>query len=123
MDKSARGRFGEEAAAEHLMQKGYRIKETHFRAGRLGEIDIIAEKDEYICFVEVKTRSSCLYGTPSEAVNPAKQRKIKRVSLAYLNYKRIDSPNIRFDVVEVYIKAEGEALKVKDITHIENAFC
>ena len=117
------GLRGEEEAVNFLIKKGFKILCRNYRVSRMGEIDIIAEKDEYICFVEVKTRSSCLYGTPSEAVNPAKQRKIKRVSLAYLNYKRIDSPNIRFDVVEVYIKAEGEALKVKDITHIENAFC
>jgi putative endonuclease len=122
MDKNARGKFGEEAAAEYLVHKGYKIKDMHYRAGRLGEIDIIAERDEYTCFIEVKTRSSGMYGTPSEAVNPSKQKRIARVSLAYLNYKKINNANIRFDVVEVYISTEGNVIKVRDIKHIENAF-
>ena len=65
----------EHAAADYLKKSGYEILETNFRC-RIGEIDIIAEKDGIIIFVEVKLRTSTEKGMPCEAVDIKKQKKI-----------------------------------------------
>ena len=69
------GKFGESEAEHYLKKKRYKILEKNYR-GRLGEIDIIAEKKKEIIFVEVKTRKSDKFGKPYEAVDFRKQRKI-----------------------------------------------
>lgn len=103
----------EACAAEFLQQKGYRILERNFRC-RQGEIDLIAQKGEFLCFVEVKYRKSAAFGHPEEAVSYTKQAKIRRVAEFYLVYRKLpmDSP-CRFDVIAV----EGQ-----EIRHIKNAF-
>ena len=80
----------------------------------MGEIDIIAMKDEYLVFVEVKYRSTSRYGNASEAVGIRKQQTIRNVASFYLTtrYKRTDIP-CRFDVI---------AINADSITHIQNAF-
>jgi len=69
------GSQGEQAAADFLQQQGYRICARNFRVP-VGEIDIIARQGEVLAFVEVKTRHSNRYGTPAQAVNFRKQKKI-----------------------------------------------
>ena len=56
MDKAKTGSRGEVEASRYLREKGYRILAANYRC-RLGEIDIIAENEKYICFTEVKTRA------------------------------------------------------------------
>src|SRR5947209_7314149 len=68
------GRRGEEAAAEQLKAAGYRILARNYRCPS-GEIDLVAEERGVLVFVEVKTRSSAAYGSPRDAVTPAKRRK------------------------------------------------
>ena len=69
-----RGNIGEDFAADYLEKEGYKIIERNY-ATKLGEIDIIAEKDGYIAFVEVKSRAEdCMY-SPREAVTFSKQKK------------------------------------------------
>lgn len=101
-------------AANYLKEKGYSIVDTNFRV-RQGEIDIIAKDKETIVFVEVKYRNNTGSGHPLEAVGVAKQKKICKCAMFYINkYKiPIDLVSVRFDVVGI--------LKDK-ITHIENAF-
>ena len=76
------------------------VLERNYRC-RYGEIDIIAQDREAICFVEVKYRSSADFGYPSEAVNKRKQSKIIAVSNAYLSERRISDAVRRYDVVEI----------------------
>lgn len=78
------GKIGEEFAANLLELQGYRILERNFRC-RMGEIDLIAEKDGEISFVEVKTRKSARFGRPAEAVNSEKQRRMRKAAEFYLN--------------------------------------
>ncbi len=66
------GLSGEDAACQYLEQKGYKILRRNFRCYS-GEIDIIAAKGQTLSFIEVKTRSSTLYGLPREAVTFGKQ--------------------------------------------------
>lgn len=121
-NKRTFGKYGEELALKHLKEKGYIIKEINFRTGRLGEIDIIAENQEYICFIEVKTRTSLIFGTPAESVGYKKQENIRKLAWTYLKLNGIKNKPIRFDIVEVTgIKKEGMFIPDK-INIIQNAF-
>ena len=112
------GDFGEKAAREYLEDHDYEIIETNFRL-KMGEIDIIAKKDGCTVFVEVKTRRDSRFGNPSEYVDLKKQEKIKKTAMCFVNSLDTD---MRFDIVEVYYKAAGDALEILKINHIENAF-
>ena len=111
------GMWGEAKARSFLSQKGYRILTTHYRL-KIGEIDIIAQDGETIVFVEVKTRRNDDYGTPAEAVNFRKQRKIRMTALSYLQRFSLHDKPVRFDVIEVYGTGEEQS----KIHHIINAF-
>ncbi len=112
------GNFGENEAEKFLRKNGYKILERNYET-KLGEIDIIAQKDDYICFIEVKTRSNENYGTPRDAVNYHKQKKIISVAKYYMLTKNKDM-FLRFDVIEVVVNKDKT--KVEKIEHIEDAF-
>lgn len=91
----------EERVAKYLSDQGYRILERNFRC-RIGEIDLIAEENKILVFLEVKYRKSNRYGNPAEAVTPAKQRTICRVADFYRMSRQIpESCSYRFDVVAI----------------------
>jgi len=69
------GKYGENIAFDYLLKNGYKIKERNWRFGK-GEIDVIAEENNTIVIVEVKTRSSEYFGDPEESVSRKKQKKI-----------------------------------------------
>jgi len=103
----------EHVAAEYLRQQGYTILEQNFYT-RIGEIDIIARENKYLCFVEVKYRTGFAYGHAAEAVTYGKQRTICRVASLYMKAKKLPlTTPVRFDVVSV----QGE-----DIRLFRNAF-
>lgn len=106
-----KGNLGEQEACSYLKKKGYKILHKNYRCF-YGEIDIVAKDKEFIVFVEVKTRSSNLYGRGSDAVDYKKQRKIIQTAENYINEFRLKTA-VRFDVISI---DSGE------ITHIENAF-
>lgn len=111
------GDFGEEVAAQFLLRTGYKILNRKFRT-KTGEIDIIAQQNGTIIFVEVKTRRSAVFGSPAEAVTYTKQQKIIKTALCYLNMtQKVNSP-CRFDVLEVFIKPD----KTFECNHIVAAF-
>lgn len=103
----------EKLAREYLERKGFLIEEMNFRCS-FGEIDIIAREENYLVFIEVKYRSSCKAGTPAEAVNWRKQKRICRTAEYYLyRHPIFQNQPCRFDVIEVE----------KDSIHlIRNAF-
>ena len=94
------GRAGEELAALLLLQRGYRILTRNF-ACRWGEIDIIAEKEGVLHFVEVKTRLSDTYGAGRLAVNRQKQRHMRDAAQIYLQRYTGDCRDISFDLIEI----------------------
>ncbi len=112
MNTKIQGNSGEAQAFHYLIENNYKILETNYKC-KIGEIDIIATKDNTIIFVEVKKRNSTKYGLPREAVTPYKQRKIKMVATWYLQKTKNFDKNCRFDVIEIL----GE-----NINHIQNAF-
>lgn len=97
------GRLGEDIAVNYLKNKGYNILERNFTA-RHGEIDIIAEDKDEIVFIEVKSRTSLLYGTPIEAVDHLKKKHLKSVINYYLYKHKLENNYIRIDIIEVYFK-------------------
>jgi len=113
------GRAGEKAVREYLEKAGYCILETNYR-NRYGEIDIIAENEDILVFVEVKTRSAKNCGIPEEAVDFRKQERIRKLALDYLCGKRSKFyGEIRFDVAAVSAGKDG---LIRDIRVYEGAF-
>lgn len=110
-----RGIEGEDHAVKHLINKGLKIRERNWRCGHL-EVDIIAENDDYVIFVEVKTRKGVVMGAPEDFVTRQKQKNIIRAASYYAKFKN-ERKEFRFDIVSVVIGAEGCA-----VWHIEDAF-
>lgn len=107
---------GEGLAARFLESKGYRIVERNWRI-RSAEIDLIAERNGVIVFVEVKTRHSKKFGRPAEAVDARKQKKIIEAAGVFLQREEYARSACRFDVIEVF-ELDGEWT----LNQIENAF-
>ena len=97
------GESAETLAADHLKQQGYRILVRNYRI-KGGEIDIIAQDGNTVCFVEVKMRRTAAYGTPFDAIPKIKMQKIIQVARHYLNSMKLGSSKARFDVVAVTLK-------------------
>ena len=114
---NAKGKLGEDCAANFLEASGYKIVTRNFRI-RSAEIDIIAQKDDVIIFVEVKARSDIRHGLPSEAVTVRKQKKIIEAAGVFLQDENFSECACRFDVIEIYLRGGV----VEEINHIENAF-
>ena len=111
------GKLGEDATANFLEAAGYTIVARNFRI-RSAEIDIVAQRDGVIVFVEVKARANVRHGLPSEAVTLRKQKKIIEAAGVFLQDERFCDCACRFDIVEIYLRGEN----VEAINHIENAF-
>lgn len=111
------GKEGEEIVADYLLKNNYQIIQRNFEC-RQGEIDIVAKDNEELVFIEVKTRTNSLYGTPSEAVNRIKQSHIKRVIRYYLYKNKLENSFVRIDVIEVKISGRNHY-----INHIKKAIC
>lgn len=94
------GREGEQSALEYLEGKGYKILERNYRTP-FGEIDIVAEEKDVIVFVEVKRRSTPLFGSPFEAVDRVKRKRIWQSALFYLKERKQTGRRVRFDVVGI----------------------
>jgi len=120
LNKRALGTSGEKRAVEYLKSNGYSIITANYRYGKLGEIDIIARDGDYLCFIEVKSRSSVMYGTPAEAVTKGKQSRIKKLAQVYISQNNLFDINIRFDIIEIVTKDINGA--VSYINLIKNAF-
>ena len=97
-NKRETGSIKENLAAQYLTRQGVKILEHNFRC-RQGEIDLIAEKDGYLVFVEVKYRRTGQKGDPAEAVDYRKQKKISKVAEYYCWKKRKLNQPCRFDVI------------------------
>jgi putative endonuclease len=95
------GTDGERAAEKYLRRQRYTILLRNYRC-RAGEVDLIALDRRTVVFVEVKTRTQVGFGSPLEAVDPRKQRQIRRAAQYYLSENRLHNRDARFDVVGVW---------------------
>jgi putative endonuclease len=122
LPKKKLGAKGEEIAVGYLKRLGYRILERNYCI-KLGEIDIIAEQGADLVFIEVKTRSDTLFGSPFDSVTVTKQRQLSKVALAYMSKQNCHNRPARFDVVGIHLKAAHEVqLQDAKIELMQNAF-
>lgn len=114
------GRWGEALAAEKLRGMGYRIIAAGYQC-RFGEIDLIAEYDKYLCFIEVKLRKDASFAPGRAAVDRKKQEKLRTTAQWYLAEHPEQNLQPRFDVAEIYAP-QGMATQKPEFHYWENAF-
>ena len=118
-DKKKLGDRGEDYTARYLEKLGFHMVERNWHS-RYGEIDIIAENEEYLLFVEVKTRKMGSMVSGEEAVTPQKQQKLRLTAECFLQQHPISSKQPRFDVASLVVNENGE--KLLNFTYYEAAF-
>ncbi len=117
MIKNKTGVWGEIFAARYMRDNGYDILSSNYVC-RFGELDIVAQKDGVISFVEVKTRNQNTSVRPMEAVDEGKQKRLEMAAKSFLAAAKISSET-SFDVCEVYL---DDNCKLCGINYIKNAF-
>ena len=112
----ALGRAGEAAAEDYLRQLGYKVIARNYRC-RSGEVDLVVTDETTLVFVEVKTRSGMACGSPLEAVDVRKQRRLAAAAQHFLVTQRCGGRSARFDVIGVLWRGG-----VPELEHVPNAF-
>ena len=113
MQKNIFGKKGEIIAVNYLKKQGYKILETNYK-NKVGEIDIIAKDGSYLVFIEVKTRTSSMFGDPLEVIDEQKQYKIRQVATMYLmKTNQLETP-VRFDAIAILGDEDHEIRHIKD---------
>ena len=118
-EKKDLGDLGEKIAEKYLKDKGYKVLDKNFRYSKLGELDIIARKDDNVIFFEVKTRlktgpSDFL---PEDNITYDKQKKLIKLSQIYLSKHRLFDRSWQIDILAIDVYRNGSF----DIRHLENA--
>ncbi len=123
--RAALGRYGEIVAADHLVASGMTVLTRNWRC-REGEVDIVALDGDVLVMCEVKTRRGVGFGTPLDAITPAKAARLRRLALRWLADQRAASggvqfdryAEVRFDVVSVLRPLSGPTV----VEHLRGAF-
>ncbi|MCE2806984.1 MAG: YraN family protein [Actinobacteria bacterium] len=110
--RRALGSYGENLAARWYEEHGYVLVSRNWRC-REGEIDLVLTRARLLVFCEVKTRSSNAYGSPAAAVTPAKQARLRKLGMRWIDAHQMRPSTIRFDVACVI---------GRDVRVIESAF-
>lgn len=111
-DHNDTGSKGEELAVDFLERQGYKVLSRNFRFRRF-EIDIVARRDDWLLFIEVKTRSNVGYGEPEEFVHALQSGRILEAAEEYMlsiNWQG----HVRFDIISVVVGAHTEIIHFKD---------
>lgn len=109
------GKKGEDLARDYLVRGGYEILKRNYRF-KQSEVDIVCKGEGLLVFVEVKTRSSRMYGQPESFVSEAQQLAIIRAAEHYITESNW-SGDIRFDIVSI-VKSSNE----EEVLHLKDAF-
>lgn len=112
-DRIALGQRGEQLAMEYVRSRGMVVLDRNWRPhgqGVRGELDLIARDGNDLVIIEVKTRRSIAYGSPIEAITTRKMRALRSLALAWLEFRSIHAPRLRFDVVAVTIPPVGQPI-------------
>jgi putative endonuclease len=110
------GQYGEQLAVDYLTQQGYDIVTTNWHC-KYGEIDIVAQKDNLLVFVEVKTRSADTTEGAFESITPRKQKRMTAAAQTYLVAREQEALDWRVDVIGIAIPRNGTPI----IEHAEDA--
>ncbi len=111
------GKYGEDLAAHFLFRQGYAIIARNFHLGSYGELDIIANHDGVLCFVEVKTQRRKIFGPPESWVDEKKMRQLGLLADGYLAQNPHPDAECRFDVIAVNLEKDGPRIE-----HLVDAF-
>ncbi len=109
------GKDGEKLAVEFLIKNGYTIRETNWHFHK-AEVDIIAQKNNVLAVVEVKTRSTDYFGDPQDFVKPKKIKLLVGAIDDYVVSRNLDV-DVRFDIIGIIKNKKGTSLE-----HLEDAF-
>lgn len=110
------GRWGENTAAEYLESKGFRILARNWRTRR-GEIDLVAQIDQVLAFVEVKTRRGTDFGKPEEAITDVKAGRLLALGQEYVVQNELLDVEWRIDLIAIELEKNGS---LKRLEHIPN---
>ncbi|MBO6087484.1 YraN family protein [bacterium] len=113
MNNKVVGNAGEDLACRYLEKNGYKILERNKHYSRFCEIDIIAQYKNTTVFVEVKTRKTDAFGTPSEAVTKTKYENIKKGVQFYLSENKVK--DFRIDLISITLKPQMKIEHLKNI--------
>lgn len=106
-----RGQTGEDAAAALYGGLGFSILARNWRC-RLGELDLVAERDDLVVFCEVKTRAGMTFGGGFEAVTAGKQRRVRQLAELFMAARGISPDRVRFDVASVHLSPRGAEVQL-----------
>ena len=109
------GEKGEQLAVDHLMKNGYTIVERNYRFDR-AEVDIIAQKNDTLAIIEVKTRSSTDFGSPQDFVKPKQIKNLVKAVDEYVSVNHLYL-DIRFDIIAIVKNGNNYSIE-----HLEDAF-
>ncbi|MEA3272391.1 MAG: YraN family protein [Patescibacteria group bacterium] len=125
------GNLGEKIAERYLRGKGFEILTNQYHASKLGEIDIIAEKNKHLHFIEVKTRTSRVFGSssqvswrkiwedkPEDAITYSKQQKIKMSINYFLMKHNIGHDDFQVDCIAVELDYKTRKAKIRYLEYI-----
>ncbi|MCB0382935.1 MAG: YraN family protein [Psychroserpens sp.] len=112
---NALGKKGEDLAVDFLLKQGYSILERNYTFQK-AEVDIIAKKEEVLAIIEVKTRSSNVFGNPQDFLKPKQIQRIVKAVDHYVSSNQLDV-EVRFDIIAIV--KNGIQF---DIQHLENAY-
>jgi len=110
------GDYGEQLAANYLKLQGYTIIETNWRCN-IGEIDIVAQHNEHIIFIEVRTRRTNTVDAAFASITPSKREKLIRAAHAYLDANTGEDALWRIDVIAIALPFNSKPR----IEHVEDA--
>jgi putative endonuclease len=102
----ARGRQAEEAAADYVASRGWQVLARNYRTP-VGELDLVCLEDDILVVVEVKARSSLLFGEALESIGPRKERRLRAAAAWWMAERGRMGRQVRFDVVVVRLEADG----------------
>lgn len=100
----ATGGYGEATAAKYLADQGMVVLDRNWRC-ELGEIDLVLRDGSVLVVCEVKTRTTAAYGTPLEAVGPAKVARLRRLAARWMKHRGVRPDEVRIDLVGVQLDA------------------
>jgi putative endonuclease len=114
MKRKTTGMIGEKLAADFLTKQGYDIIESNYRC-KEGEVDIIARDGDFLVFIEVRAKSSRIFGSPEESVTARKKEHLKNVASHYLETHDSLSAQWRIDFVAVELDRAGKSRRIEVI--------
>lgn len=109
------GKKGEQLAVDFLLKEDYKIVERNYRFDK-AEVDIIAQKDDILAIIEVKTRSTKDFGNPQDFVKPKQIKNLVKAVNEYVIENNLQL-EVRFDIIAVVKEKSGFSIE-----HLPNAF-